>query len=262
MKNMKKVIVSLVAALVLSTSVGHAQGLKYTIKTYFNSGNTYNTVKYGMNPAKYLFKVIGFNPIFDWNTNDTENNNEKPETPEKPEKPVEGPGTPEKPEEPKTPVEEPETPARPEKPTKPQPNPEEPVKPVDPGNNANNSIEQEVARLVNIERQKAGLAPLSLSTELSNVAREKSQDMANKNYFSHTSPTYGDPFEMMRSFGIKYGYAGENIAKGYNSAESVMNGWMNSSGHRANILNPNFKTIGVGYVKSNGTTYWTQMFTD
>ena len=66
----------------------------------------------------------------------------------------------------------------------------------------------------------------------------------------------------MRSFGISYRYAGENIAKGYRSAESVMNGWMNSSGHRANILNVNFGKIGVGYVETNGTTYWTQMFTD
>ena len=126
----------------------------------------------------------------------------------------------------------------------------------------NESIEQEVVRLVNIERQKAGLAPLQYSEELSRVARIKSQDMADNNYFSHTSPTYGDPFAMMRSFGIQYRTAGENIAKGYTSAQSVVNGWMNSSGHRANILNPNFGKIGVGYVKANGTTYWTQMFTD
>ncbi len=67
---------------------------------------------------------------------------------------------------------------------------------------------------------------------------------------------------MMKSFGIKYRTAGENIAKNYFSAQSVMNGWMNSSGHKANILNPSFGKIGVGYVNINGTTYWTQMFTD
>ena len=128
--------------------------------------------------------------------------------------------------------------------------------------NSANSAESEVVRLVNEERTKAGLKPLTYSAELSKVAKAKSQDMADKNYFSHTSPTYGDPFAMMKSFGISYRTAGENIAKGYSSAASVMNGWMNSEGHRANILNGNFGKIGVGYVVKNGTTYWTQMFTD
>lgn len=125
-----------------------------------------------------------------------------------------------------------------------------------------NAMELEVIRLVNEERKKEGLAPFTHSLELSKVARAKSQDMADNNYFSHTSPTYGDPFAMMKSFGIKYRTAGENIAKGYNSAESVVKDWMNSSGHRANILNPSFTKIGVGYVNTNGTTYWTQQFTD
>lgn len=122
--------------------------------------------------------------------------------------------------------------------------------------------EQEVLRLVNIERQKAGLSPFTLSAELSNVARDKSKDMAHNNYFSHQSPTHGSPFDMMRAYGIIYRTAGENIAKGYNSAASVVNGWMNSSGHRANILNPSFNTLGVGYYNYNGTAYWTQMFTN
>lgn len=128
--------------------------------------------------------------------------------------------------------------------------------------NSANQAELEVVRLVNEERTKAGLKPLTYSAELSKVARAKSQDMADKNYFSHTSPTYGDPFTMMKSFGISYRTAGENIAKGYSSAASVMNGWMNSEGHRANILNGSFGKIGVGCVVKNGTTYWTQMFTD
>jgi uncharacterized YkwD family protein len=117
-------------------------------------------------------------------------------------------------------------------------------------------------RLVNIERQKAGLSPLSVSNKLSDVARLKSKDMADNRYFSHTSPTYGSPFDMMKQFGISYRTAGENIAKGYLSAESVVNGWMNSSGHRANILNPSFGTIGVGAYKTGNTFYWTQMFTN
>ncbi|MNH43142.1 Cysteine-rich secretory protein family protein [compost metagenome] len=76
------------------------------------------------------------------------------------------------------------------------------------------------------------------------------------NYFSHTSPTYGSPFDMMRSFGVKYSYAGENIASGQRTPQEVMTAWMNSAGHRANILNGNFTKIGVGYV--NGE--WVQMF--
>ena len=124
------------------------------------------------------------------------------------------------------------------------------------------SVESEVLRLVNIERSKAGLSALKMNNSLSDVARMKSQDMADKNYFSHTSPTYGSPFDMMKKFGITYTTAGENIAKGYAGAEAVMNGWMNSPGHKANILNPKFGTLGVGYVNKGGTTYWTQMFTN
>ncbi len=124
------------------------------------------------------------------------------------------------------------------------------------------AIEAEVAKLVNEERAKNGLKPLELSSEISKVARIKSQDMADKNYFNHTSPTYGTPFDMMKKFGISYSAAGENIAKGQTTAQSVMNSWMNSPGHRANILSANFGKIGVGYVIKNGTTYWTQMFTN
>lgn len=120
------------------------------------------------------------------------------------------------------------------------------------------AYEKEVVRLVNAERQKAGLSPLEYDWELSRVARYKSQDMRDRGYFSHTSPTYGSPFQMMRSFGISYRSAGENIARGYTSPESVVKGWMNSSGHRANILNSSFTHIGVGYVKDGN--YWTQMF--
>ncbi|MDQ0245450.1 putative YkwD family protein [Bacillus fengqiuensis] len=122
-------------------------------------------------------------------------------------------------------------------------------------------FEKQVASLVNQERQKAGLQPLQLDTKLSDVAREKSKDMMNKGYFDHQSPTYGSPFDMMKQFGITYKSAGENIAKGQQTPQEVMNAWMNSEGHRANILNGSFTHIGVGFVKdAQGTTYWTQMF--
>lgn len=120
------------------------------------------------------------------------------------------------------------------------------------------SVEQEVVRLVNVERAKAGLSPLTSDWELARVAKYKSQDMHDKNYFSHTSPTYGSPFNMMKNFGISYKSAGENIAKGQKTAAQVVNAWMNSSGHRANIMSTSYTHIGVGYVVDGH--YWTQMF--
>ncbi|WP_174615940.1 CAP domain-containing protein [Virgibacillus ihumii] len=118
--------------------------------------------------------------------------------------------------------------------------------------------EKKVVELTNQERTERGLEPLEISTELSKVAREKSRDMAENNYFSHNSPTYGSPFDMMKQFGITYKTAGENIARGQQTPQEVVNGWMNSEGHRANILNESFTHIGVGYVE-NGN-YWTQQF--
>lgn len=118
--------------------------------------------------------------------------------------------------------------------------------------------ELEVVELTNVERQKHGLAPLQIDEALSKVARVKSEDMAKQNYFSHNSPTYGSPFDMMKQFGISYRTAGENIAMGQRSPQEVVNAWMNSEGHRANILNSNFTHIGVGHA-SNGN-YWTQQF--
>ncbi len=120
------------------------------------------------------------------------------------------------------------------------------------------NYEQEVIRLVNEIRVENGLKALTYDWELGRVARYKSQDMKDNKYFSHTSPVYGSPFQMIKNFGISYRTAGENIAKGYSTPKAVVNGWMNSSGHRANILNASFTHIGVGYVAEGN--YWTQMF--
>ena len=120
------------------------------------------------------------------------------------------------------------------------------------------AFEKKVVELTNAERAKQGLAPLTLDTELSKVARTKSQDMKDKNYFDHNSPTYGSPFDMMKSFGISYKSAGENIAMGQTTPEQVVQAWMDSPGHRENIMNSSFTHIGVGYVASGN--YWTQMF--
>lgn len=123
---------------------------------------------------------------------------------------------------------------------------------------AGSAYEREVISLVNEIRVQNGLKRLEYDWELSRVARYKSQDMKDNNYFSHTSPVYGSPFKMMKDFGISYRSAGENIAKGYATPQAVVNGWMNSPGHRANILNSSFTHIGVGYVPDG--KYWTQMF--
>lgn len=118
------------------------------------------------------------------------------------------------------------------------------------------SFEEQVVQLVNQERAKAGLKPLTHRADIKNVAYKKAQDMINSNYFSHTSPNYGSPFQMLKTFGVSYRTAGENIAKGQKTPQEVMNAWMNSPGHRANILKPEYDSIGVGFYHSA----WVQMF--
>lgn len=120
---------------------------------------------------------------------------------------------------------------------------------------------EQVLSLVNEERAKQNLKPLKMSEELRSIANLKAKDMAEKNYFDHNSPTYGSPFQMLQKFGVHYKAAGENIAAGQKTPSEVMNSWMNSSGHRANILNANFTEIGIGYYEGGSYgTYWTQLF--
>lgn len=123
------------------------------------------------------------------------------------------------------------------------------------GNNVS-SYTQQVVALVNKERAAAGLAPVSALDSLNKVAAAKAADMRSNNYFSHTSPTYGSPFDMMSAFGITYKAAGENIAMGQKTPQEVMTAWMNSPGHKANILSANFNYIGVGF----DNNYWVQEF--
>ncbi|MBQ7681945.1 MAG: serine protease [Oscillibacter sp.] len=154
------------------------------------------------------------------------------------------------PETPAAPVIVPETPTAPESPATPVTTPE--------SVEGMSEYELEVVRLVNAERARYGLSALAADAELSRVARYKSRDMREKGYFSHESPTYGTPFQMMKSFGITYRTAGENIAYGYATPAKVVEAWMNSEGHRANILNASYTRLGVGYVADGH--YWTQMF--
>ncbi len=129
-----------------------------------------------------------------------------------------------------------------------------------PAGNVNVDMANQILALVNAERKKAGVPLLTLSTDVSSVAQVKATDMAKNGYFDHNSPTYGSPFSMLTSFGVSYRSAGENIAKGQQSASAVMKAWMNSSGHKANILSKDFTQLGVGYSANNGSPVWVQMF--
>lgn len=112
-----------------------------------------------------------------------------------------------------------------------------------------NSDEKEVFDLINKQRTNNGLPALQNDSEVQRIARIKAQDMVDNNYFSHNSPTYGSPFDMMKSFKVSYKTAGENIAAN-SSNSSAVTAWMNSSGHKANILNSSFNYTGIGVVSS------------
>lgn len=109
--------------------------------------------------------------------------------------------------------------------------------------------EKEVYNLINKQRTNNGLKALTMDTGAQKVARVKAQDMVDNNYFSHNSPTYGSPFDMLKSFKVSYKTAGENIA-GNSTNSGAVNAWMNSSGHKANILNSSFNYTGIGVVSS------------
>ena len=146
----------------------------------------------------------------------------------------------------------PETPSEPEQPDAPS----EPDQPS--GSTSVLDYEQQVVTLVNAERAKYGLSALTLDETLCGCARVKSQDMHDQGYFSHTSPTYGSPVRYDARLRRQLPHSGENIAMGYATPAAVVEAWMNSEGHRANILSANYTTLGVGYVADGG--YWTQWF--
>ena len=265
MKKMGKAIAVTLAAAYLSTSFVapklHAAP-KIETKTVFKAYQVQLDVfqviaqKYGIDLQQLKSLEELLQPILNW-PNVTKPTappaTPKPTTPPATQKPTTPPAT----QKPTTPpaTQKPTTPPATQKPTTPPAttNPTTPPATTAPGYSA---VQQQILQLVNQERAKAGLNALALDSLLTKVATEKARDMSANNYFSHTSPTYGSPFDMMRSFGVKYSYAGENIAAGQRSAQEVMNAWMNSSGHRANILNANFTKIGVGYVNNQ----WVQMF--
>jgi uncharacterized YkwD family protein len=129
-----------------------------------------------------------------------------------------------------------------------------------PSNVGATADEQAMLDLVNKARADAGLGALQFDAELLKVARLKAKDMVDNNYFSHQSPTYGSPFDMMRQFGVSFKTAGENIA-GNQTVDAAFKAWMNSPGHKANILNGNYNYTGIGIV--SGSAYgkiFVQMF--
>ena len=121
------------------------------------------------------------------------------------------------------------------------------------------SYAAQVVSLVNAERAKYGLSALTMDSSVTAAAQVRAGELYQS--FSHTRPDGRSCFTALREAGASYSGAGENIAYGQRSPEAVMQAWMNSSGHRANILSNKYTKIGVGYTVKNGVTYWTQMFT-
>ncbi len=144
--------------------------------------------------------------------------------------------------------------------------PSQPNQPVNPnpvqppqGGSTDTSYAQQVIDLVNEERAKAGLAPVNASEAITQAANVRAQEIVTN--FSHTRPDGSSFSTALRQAGVSYMGSGENIAYGQRTPKEVMDGWMNSSGHRANILNANYKNIGIGYYENNGVKYWVQLFT-
>lgn len=146
------------------------------------------------------------------------------------------------------------TPAAPSKPTSSAPSTGTTSSPTQ----TNGTMANQVLQLVNAERAKNGLGALTMNANASKAAQVRATEIVTS--FSHTRPSGQDPFTALKQFGVSYSTAGENIAYGYPDAKSVMTAWMNSPGHRANILNGSFKQVGVGVYQANGTYYWTQEF--
>lgn len=170
--------------------------------------------------------------------------------PSVPETPVPEQPTPEAPD-PAQPA--PETP-NPEQPAPETPAPEQPK----PDSTASAYIAR-VVELVNQERAREGLAPLAVDQSVQTAAQVRAQEIVTS--FSHTRPNGSSFSTALKEQNVSYRSAGENIAWGQHSPEEVVNAWMNSAGHRANIMNARFTTIGVGYYQHNGINYWSQLFT-
>jgi len=240
-------------ALTLMTSTP-AAGAAYRYQCNIQS----QTVSKQQSQWQWLQKIcseygISLNPNVPNNTPEV-----KPDTPEvKPDTPEVKPDAPEV--KPDTPEVKPDTPEV--KPDTPEVKPDTPeVKPDTPEvTPSQNDFATQVVNLVNAERQKAGLSAVTVDASVQRAAQVRAQEQVKT--FSHTRPNGTSCFTALSEAGVNYRGAGENIAYGQTTPQAVMSAWMNSSGHRANILNAKFQKIGVGYVVVNGVPYWAQMFT-
>ena len=149
-----------------------------------------------------------------------------------------------------------------EEPGEEEPGEEEPGEEEPPTDECASMIEAEELALTNQARADAGLGPLVCDAKLATAARLHSQDMCDRDYFSHTTPEGLSFIDRIEAQGATWRTGGENIAWGYRTAASVHTGWMNSDGHRRNILNGAFGRVGIGYVECGGSPYWTQVFTN
>jgi uncharacterized protein YkwD len=122
------------------------------------------------------------------------------------------------------------------------------------------ALEQDAFNRINAERAKAGCAALTVDPKIQAVARAHSEDMRDRNYFDHATPEGVSPAQRLTQGGVSWRSMGENIARGQRDAATVVTGWMNSSGHRANIVNCGFKTSGLGVATGGNGPYWTQDF--
>ncbi|WP_344341549.1 CAP domain-containing protein, partial [Kitasatospora putterlickiae] len=129
-----------------------------------------------------------------------------------------------------------------------------------PGGSANGSFAQQVVDLVNVQRSQAGCGPLALDGRLTTAAQVHSDDMASRDFFDHASPEGNHADQRIEAAGYRWSTWGENIARGQKDPAAVMESWMNSPGHRANILNCSFQQIGVGVRTGSGGPWWTQVF--
>ena len=119
----------------------------------------------------------------------------------------------------------------------------------------------QVVEIVNEERRKVGLNPLAYDEQITYAATQRSYEMAEYQYFAHARPNGDSCFTVMDEYNVSWRMVGENIASGYTTPEQVMTGWMNSQGHKENILTSGYTKIGVGIAaNSYGRLYWTQLF--
>lgn len=234
---MKKTIVMSLAATMLLT-VGASAANRTDYQKISQNGRIY--IVSGSNLKDFLADLNDRFGKFDWS--------QLPSIPSNPGQP----GKPVLPDTPETPV-IPDTPDTPDVPD----TPDEPVTPPA-GDTSLSAYAQEVVRLVNVERAKYGLSALAVNAKASQAAQVRAAEQARS--FSHTRPNGSSCFTALKEAGVSYRSAGENIAYGQRTPQQVVTAWMNSAGHRANILGSQFTQIGVGYTLVGGTPYWAQFF--